>query len=231
MNVLAIIPARGNSKGIPRKNLVLCGGKPLVDWTIEAANESRLLTGAILSSDDTAILERAWGKVEPLERAPELAQDATSTEAVMAAVLDSLAVKPDVIVLLQPTSPLRGADHIDGAIDRLERLHADSVVSVVPSHAYLWAAAPRSIWPLYESRQRRQEMRQYEENGAIYVTTWAQWERTRNRLGGRVEPHIMHERHQLQVDTLFDLELASWLLEREGEHLYLPNLLGAGVSA
>lgn len=208
--VLAIIPARGGSKGIPRKNLAPCGGRPLVDWTIEAANDSRRVTDAILSSDDHEINERATGRVRAVHRHPLLAQDDTSTEAVIASLLPF--DPPDIVVLLQPTSPLRTGAHIDEAVQLLEDTwQADSVVSVVPSHAYLWAADGT---PLYTERRRRQEMRQFEENGAIYAFTMEHWRRTGNRLGGHVELYVMGEEHRLQVDTPDDLEAMSRLLER-----------------
>lgn len=207
MDVLAIIPARGGSKGIPHKNLAICGGRPLVDWTIEAANESRYVTTAVLSSDDGGILMRARGKVLPELRPDFLAADDTSTEAVLDFVIRDR--RESLIVLLQPTSPLRTGSHIDAAIEKLGS--ADSVVSVVPSHAYLWT----DDGPLYQGRKRRQEMNQYEENGAIYVFTRDHWLKTHNRLGGQVELFVMAPEHQLQIDIPADLQLASWLLERQ----------------
>lgn len=212
MNVLAIIPARGGSKGIPHKNLARVAGRPLVDWTVDAANESRHITSAILSSDDIEILFRAHGKVTGLMRPRALAQDETSTEAVMAYVLRQHVQPPDVVVLLQPTSPLRTGRHIDEAVDvLLSEPSTDSVVSVSPSHSYLWLKHGQ---PLYAERKRRQEMEQYEENGAIYCTRMEQWRRTGNRLGGRVALYVMGEEHRLQIDSPLDLEMASVLMER-----------------
>lgn len=207
MNVLAIIPARGGSKSIPHKNLALSGGRPLVDWTIQAANESRYINAAVLSSDDGGILIRAKHKVIPELRPAHLAEDETSTEAVMDYVLRDH--KPDVIVLLQPTSPLRNGQHIDEAIEMLAAY--DSVVSVSPSHAYLWTREG----PLYQERKRRQDMEQFEENGAIYVTTREQWIKTGSRIGGSIGLYIMGEEHRLQVDSPADLQAMSLLLERQ----------------
>lgn len=210
-DVLAIIPARGGSKGIPRKNLASCGGRPLVDWTIQAANDSRRITDAILSSDDPDILARAAGpKVRASWRDARMAADETPTEAVLDAHI-RMNSGAAIVVLLQPTSPLRTGKHIDEAIALLEERRADSVVSVVPSHAYLWDASAR---PLYAERRRRQEMAQYEENGAIYVFTMEHWRRTGNRLGGHVELYVMGDEHRLQVDTPDDIEQMSLLLDR-----------------
>jgi len=211
-HVLAIIPARGGSKGIPHKNLALCGGRPLVDWTVKAAEDSQRVTDAILSSDDRDILARAGGSrcVRASIRPAHLAGDDVSTEAVLDYHL-RMNGGADIVVLLQPTSPLRTAEHIDEAIALLEREGADSVVSVVPSHSFLWDASGA---PLYGERRRRQEMRQYEENGAIYVFTMEHWRRTGNRLGGRVSLYEMGEEHRVQIDTPMDLAIVSMLLER-----------------
>lgn len=208
-DVLAIIPARGGSKGIPHKNLALCGGQPLVDWTVLAAHDARLVTRGVLSTDSPEISGHAAGKVLPLERPAWLAADDTSTEAVIEHAL-SVEDAPDVIVLLQPTSPLRNSAHVDDAIRLLWSSGADSVVSVSPSHTYLWDAEGK---PLYAERKRRQEMEQYEENGAIYVTTIDQWRRTGNRLGGRVALYVMGDEHRIQIDSPADLEVVSRLME------------------
>lgn len=213
MNVLAIVPARGGSKGIPRKNLAPCAGRPLVDWTLQAATESRFITHRVLSSDDDEILDRgrSYFGFAGLQRPEELAQDDTATEPVMMHAIGA-AVQTDLIVLLQPTSPLRTADHIDMAIALLLDSGVDSIVSVVPTHAYLWDDSG----PLYTERLRRQDMKPwYEENGAIYVTTREQWELTGNRIGGRVALYVMDEVQRLQVDSPADLEMASFLLEHQ----------------
>lgn len=213
METLAIIPARGGSKGIPKKNLADCGGAPLVDWVIAATNAARLVDRAVLSSDDPEIYRRAYGKVAPLPRPPELAEDTTSTEAVLAHAIESESTA-DIYVLLQPTSPLTDGHHIDEAIHLLEVLDVDSVVSVVPTHALLWENGQPGYDP--QLRPRRQEMsKRFEENGAIYVFTREFWERTGCRLGGNVELYVMGEEHRFQVDSPADLELVSWLLRRE----------------
>lgn len=210
MHVLAIIPARGNSKGIPRKNLAPCAGLPLVDWTVAAANESQALTDAVLSSDDQDILNRASGRVRPLWRPEIIARDNTSTESVMASVLSQQEPPPDVVVLLQPTSPLRDGRAIDEAVGLLVSSGADSVVSVSPSHAYLWS----DTGPLYFERLRRQEMTQFEENGAIYAFTYRHWRSHGNRLGGDTRLYVMGEEHRLQVDSPLDLELVSYVISQ-----------------
>lgn len=215
-DVLAIIPARAGSKGIPRKNLAECGGRPLIDWTLQAVNEAGLVTRAVLSSDMLQIRERAWGKVWPLPRPHHLAEDHSSTESVIEHAIKECG-PAGIYVLLQPTSPLTEGKHIDEAIRLLEMSQADSVVSVVRSHVFLWNKTwdGRAV-PNYapQERPRRQEMQQFEENGAIYVFRRQTWAAARCRVGGRVELYEMDEEHRLQVDTPEDLEQMSRLLER-----------------
>ena len=149
MNVLGLVPARGGSKGIPNKNIVPCGGRPLLGWTAEAAHGSKLLNRIILSSNSQAIADvaREWGIEVPFMRSEELSQDDTPALPVITHAVEWMEREEDfwadIIVLLQPTSPLRLARHIDEAVQMLlGDPDADSVVSVtdVP-HQY----APGSV--------------------------------------------------------------------------------------
>ena len=112
MDVLGLIPARGGSKGIPRKNLAPVGGKPLLTWTVEAAQEASELTRVVVSTDDDEIAAEAG--VEVLRRPAELAADDTPMLDVVRHTVAELS--PDVVVLLQPTSPLRRAEHVERAL-------------------------------------------------------------------------------------------------------------------
>jgi len=225
MNVLAIIPARGGSKGIPGKNLAMCGGKPLTWWTINACGDSKHISTSVVSTDDNA------GHVQMslplnitnlfLKSCVEITDDA-QIEDRLAPIIQQY--EPDIIVLLQPTSPVRTGKQIDEAIEQLQREGADSLVSVVESHAFLWDEIDGSYgeWNSelnamdYQHRPRRQDMTpQYEENGSIYVFTREHWERTHNRLGGKISLFIMPEECKLQVDTPFDLWMAGRILERQ----------------
>lgn len=218
MNILAVVPARGGSKGILHKNLVSCAGKPLLQWTLEAAKESRLLTHIVLSSDNDEML--ALGEqfgVICTKRPPELALDGTSTEAVIGDVLgDYKEKKIELVVLLQPTSPVRTGGQIDEAIAQLQLDNADSLLSVVPSHAFLWQGKDDWFVPTYvlNMRPTRQSMRdrQYEESGNIYVFTMNHWKNTRNRLGGKISLYRMGEESRIQVDTPLDLFLVDKIL-------------------
>ena len=214
---LAIIPARGGSKGIQHKNLTVCARKPLLQWTLDAVKDASLVSEAVLSSDDQLILDLASN--DPfgfrLDRRPSiLAQDDTPTEDVIAHVLET--VSDASIVLLQPTSPIRTGAQIDEAIRLLQSTGADSVVSVVPTHELAWE---QGVWfaPLYTptKRRRRQDMgERYAENGSIYVFTLHSWEQNRCRIGTYTEPYIMDQASSIQVDTPFDLWMAEQVLMR-----------------
>ena len=221
MNILAIVPARGGSKGIKNKNLALCAGKPLIDWTLEDVDQSSLITRTVLSSDDEAILSHHRGhQCLPMQRPAEFAQDSTPTEAVIYDVVERCGYDPDIIVLLQPTSPVRHGRHIDEAIQMLDKTGAQSVLSVVPSHAFIWEGPePFSITYNWARRPRRQDMPlHFEENGAIYVFTREHWERRHNRIGGKIALYVMPEEARIQVDTPFDLWMAGKILESNPWH-------------
>lgn len=137
MRVLGIIPARGGSKGVPRKNIKLLCGKPLLAYTAESALRSKLLSKVVLSTDDDEIAEigKSLGLEVPFLRPAELAEDTTPTLPVVLHALHKmgeLGESFDAVCLLQPTNPLRRVEDIDACIELLEKTRADSVVSVLP---------------------------------------------------------------------------------------------------
>src|SRR5258705_11451169 len=141
MNVLGVIPARGGSKGLPDKNLALLCGRPLLAYTADAAKASTKLTRTIVSTDDERIAQcaKSLGLDVPFMRPASLAGDAAPMLPVLqhaVSALQSDGFTADIVVLLQPTSPLRRGEHIDAAVDWLQRVRGDSVVSVVevPHH-------------------------------------------------------------------------------------------------
>jgi CMP-N-acetylneuraminic acid synthetase len=137
MRILGLIPARGGSKGIPRKNVRDLGGRPLLAWTAEAALRARRLTRVVLSTDDPEIAEtgRGCGLEVPFLRPAELARDDTPTLPVVRHAvleLEKAGERFDAVCLLQPTSPFRRAEDVDGCIELLETAGLDAVVSVLP---------------------------------------------------------------------------------------------------
>jgi CMP-N,N'-diacetyllegionaminic acid synthase len=220
VKVLAIIPARAGSKEIPGKNTMECGGRPLIGWTVQACDQSQLLDWAVISTDIIdmpSMVPDILEAVMPVnvEPAGDISDDAQIEDR-----LDSIiqSYDPRIIVLLQPTSPVRTGKQIDEAIQQLERDGADSLLSVVPSHAFTWTMLDGEAIANYgyEHRPPRQHLAQrYEETGSIYVFTREHWDRTHNRLGGRISLYIMPEACRVQVDTIFDHWIAEQILQKQ----------------
>src|SRR5690606_696725 len=172
--ILALITARGGSKGIPGKNTKLLGGKPLIAWTIEEALKSRYIDNLILSSDCDDIIATAlsYGCDVPFVRPPELAADDSSSMDVILHALQVLNQNYDYLLLLQPTSPFRKSSDIDGIIEFTMRNNFDlsiSVSKVKKSPAYLYKIEDLKLIPYIEAtvQLRRQDMPStYEHNGA-----------------------------------------------------------------
>jgi len=220
--VLAIIPARGGSKGIPRKNIVPLCGKPLIAWTIEAARNSVYLDRCILSSEDPEIIEvaRQWGCDVPFVRPAELSSDNTPGIAPVLHALTTLPELYDYVVLLQPTSPLRNSADIDGAIEKVARNGYPACVSVVPV-----AKGPQWMFHL-DARERlvsfltdtpistiRQElMSLYLLNGAVYAADVAWLMSTRSFLSPQTAAYVMPEARSVDIDTPLDLRLCELLI-------------------
>ncbi len=221
---LAIIPARSGSKGIPGKNIKRLCGKPLIVWSIEQALASRHIGRVVVSTDGEAIAEvaREAGADVPGLRPAELASDEAATEPTLLHVLELLKAhegyEPRGVVLLQPTSPLRHEGAIDGAIDRFLEKGADSLLSVVPSHAFSWRGDPPEANYDYKNRPRRQDIkpedRWYRENGSIYVTERRQLIEGGNRLCGKIVLYPMAEEAGFEIDTETDWLIMEQLMNR-----------------
>ncbi len=225
-SVVVLIPARGGSKGVPRKNIRDVAGRPLIAWSIEDGLESARAGRVVVSTEDAEIQQvaRRCG-AEVIARPAELAQDATSSEAALLHALDGLAAgpegEPDLVVFLQATCPLRTGAEIDEAVALLESSGADSLLSVSPSHAFLWEekdGAGVSLNYDWRHRPRRQDMApQYRENGSIYVFKPWVLRRGGNRLGGKIALYRMSEEAGIDIDSETDLKLADFLLRRKTE--------------
>lgn len=230
-NILGLIPARGGSKGIPGKNLVPLAGRPLLAHTVEAGLKSRRLTRLLLSTDHEPIAQagRALGAEAPFLRPAQLAADDTPALPVIqhaVRFLEDQGWRPEVIVYLQPTSPLRRAEHIDAAVDLLLKEGADSVVSVVKvPHQF----NPASVLLLEEGRlrpfmpelahllRRQDKPEVYARNGpAVLACTRAVVMDEGRLYGQRTLPLVMAPEDSHDIDTPLDLELAAWLLARRG---------------
>ncbi len=218
MRVIGLIPARGGSKGIPRKNLAPLGGRPLLAYTVEAALGSKALTRTVVSTDSPEIAEvaRALGAEVPFVRPAHLARDETPMRDVVLHALGELGVC-DVLVLLQPTSPLRGSRHIDEAVRLLLDSGADSVVSVVEvPHQFrpgkLMAIEDGRLVRLgWDAPDRHAGATVYARNGPAVLALRP--ERLGDDLyGGVCRPYLMDMADSIDVDGPADLALAEHFL-------------------
>jgi len=208
--IVAIIPARGGSKGIPRKNLQPLGGKPLVAWTIEAALAATGIDAVYVSTEDTEIAEvaRCYG-AEVIERPVELAMDTASSESVIIHALQVLGDTVDIVAFIQPTSPFLKPEIIDQAIALLSDPRYDSVITVEEDYGYYGTLDTEGCYhPFRKERKRRQEMVPfYRDNGALYLAPRQIFLEGR-RMGERVGVVVMSAEDSLEIDTSFDLLIA-----------------------
>lgn len=222
--VLAIIPARGGSKRLPRKNILSIAGKPLIDWTIEAALSSEYVDEVFVSTDDQEIagIASKHNISIPELRPRALSSDYASTQDVIFYTLENFGNEADIIVILQPTSPLRVAEQIDGAIKLFEKNNAFSVVSVTPcEHPPMWSNTLPENCSMEgfldaASNKRSQDLDIYFRlNGAIYVYDVAKL----NALGvmaytSESYAYKMCHESSVDIDTQLDFDFAALLLNR-----------------
>lgn len=221
-SVLALIPARGGSKGVPGKNTRGAGGKPLIAWTIEAGKASRYVDRLILSTDDPSIaaVARQFGCEVPFTRPVELATDKADSMAVVRHALESLPERYDYLLLLQPTSPLRGAADIDAAFEHFVESGAKTCVSVCEpdKHPYwmVTMAADNTVRHLFPPEQvptRRQDAPPiFAFNGAIYIAPADYLAAGGEFIAAGTVGYVMPKDRSFDIDTELDLRLADFLL-------------------
>ena len=229
---IAIIPARGGSKGVPRKNVRPVAGKPLIAWNIEAARNARMVDEVYVSTDDgeiAAISERYGAKV--VRRPAEISGDTASSESALLHVIDTLAaqgVNPEEIVFMQCTSPLTASEDIDACVEKLEASGADSAFTAKEFFYFIWKVLPDGscdgINHDKRFRPRRQDREpQYEENGAVYVMRTDGFLKAKHRFFGKTVMSLMPESRCFEIDTEFDLEVAGRILsERDSKAAARP---------
>lgn len=222
MNI-AVIPARGGSKGIKKKNIVDFLGRPLIEYTIKQALDSETVDEVYVSTDADDIAEisrKAGAKI--IERPDEIAGDEATTESALLHALEVLReeenLNPETMTLLQCTSPLRRENDIDKTVKLVTEGEYDSALSVCEDHTFYWKEGENGAEAINydpQTRKRRQDMeKRYQENGSIYVFKTDILEQKECRLGGKIGIHEMPETHSFEIDTPDDLDIIKSLAER-----------------
>jgi len=220
--ILAIIPARGGSKGVPRKNIRNLAGKPLIAWTIDEAKKSKYISRLILSSDDDEIIEVAkkYGCEIPFKRPKKLAQDDTPGIAPVLHAIEQCSGY-DYVMLLQPTSPLRTVEDIDMCVELLLSEKANACVSVTET-----TNSPFWMYTLEEHQQlnpiltgdliwRRQDLpKVYALNGAVYIAATVWLQKTGAFLTDETLGYMMANSRSLDIDTEEDFLFCEWKMSR-----------------
>ena len=221
MRTLGLIPARGGSKSVPRKNVRRLAGKPVLVWTVETALASAALDRVVVSTDDEEIAEtaRACGAEVPFLRPPDLAEDDTPDLPVYRHALEQLGDTPDAVAWLRPTAPLRSAADIEEAVRLLEETGADCVRSVCSAeHNPYWMGRLEDgrLMPLFDETYDRRQLlpRVYRLNGAVDVVRCAAVAAEGPLFGGDVRAYVMPPERSVDLDSELDFLLAEALLTR-----------------
>lgn len=227
---LAIIPARGGSKGIPKKNIIKINEKPLIQYTIEVAKESKLIDRVIVSTDDDEIarISKKLGAEVPFIRPAELAKDDTPTFPVIKHALKWLKENenytPDLIVLLEPTFPLRTVEKVDEAIKAISSdEEADSLRGVCEPFQNpfkMWVPCGKYLEPLIKENETMHEKPRQSlkkvlwQNGYIYISRYKTIMDKKSLHGEKILPFILSENNFIDIDTEEDLKLLKCYLKK-----------------
>jgi len=221
MNIITIIPARGGSKGMPRKNIISFSGKPLLQYSIESSKNSKYISQTYVTSDDQEILDLAEDLgATPIKRPLEISGDEATSESALEHVLSNLEILPDVVCFLQATSPLRTTSDIDSAIEKFTSDKLDSLFSACPiEDFFIWHhnsdGKLSSMNYDFKNRRRRQEISsQIVENGSIYLFKPNILTKHNNRLGGTIGYSLMESWKIYEIDSPEDLEMCEFLFEQ-----------------
>lgn len=218
--VIAIIPARGGSKGIPKKNIINFCGKPLIAWSILQALNTPEIDEVFVSSDSDEILAiaRKYGATN-IKRPKEISGDKDSSESAVEHALDVIGDQTDPIILLQATSPLRKPDDLSRAIHLFNAEKWDSAFSgAIIDDFLIWDKSDngvlKSINYDFKSRGRRQDRKpQYVENGSFYITKTSIIS-SGNRLGGQIGIYLMEFWQSFEIDKIDDMKICEVLMEK-----------------
>lgn len=223
--VLGLIPARGGSKGLPRKNILPLQGKPLIAWSVQAAQGSRWLDRTVISTEDNEIasVARSWGGEVPFMRPDPLATDEAKADEVALHALGALQEDFDYLVLLQPTSPLRNSQDIDACIEKAISTKAPSCVTVTPqpkSPAWMFTLGENDrlvhAFATQDIKRRQEYPSLWVLNGAVYVVAVPWLKQHHAFIGEESLGHVMPPERSADIDTLYDFHVASGLISALG---------------
>jgi len=227
LTILAIIPARGGSKGIQRKNIKKLNGKPLIAYSIETALQCDRINRIAVTTEDDEIYNYAnTYDINVIKRPKELAKDDSPTLPVLQHTIDYLKTsshfQPDIIVLLQPTSPLRTVEDIDNCIDKLIFERCDTVVSIKKiSHPIEWIVTKDEHDKIKHFIPRKKNLRRQDSNiqiflpnGAVYVFWLATIMERKMIYGPDTRAYVMPDKRSIDIDSEFDFFIAEKILEK-----------------
>lgn len=228
METICIIPARGGSKGIPRKNVLNVAGKPLIAWAIAAAADCKAINRIIVSTDDKEITDVSTRfNAEVIQRPPHISGDNASSEDALLHVLEHLnnneRYQPDTIVFMQCTCPLTKAGDINDAIDFYKKNHADVVFSAVISHAFLWRKNEQGLAKEVNHdptvRLLRQQRRpQFRETGAFYIINAQGFKQHHHRFFGKTMLYPVSPLNSIDIDEPWQINQAEQLLNQNAKN-------------
>ncbi|WP_250868560.1 cytidylyltransferase domain-containing protein [Methanococcoides seepicolus] len=226
IKTIAIIPARGGSKGIPRKNIKELCGKPLIGHIIETALNVKEIDRVIVSTEDAEIAEVAqkFGAEVPFIRPEELARDETPTLPVLQHTIKYLEenenYNPDIVVLLYTTSPLLNHERIFEGIKLLKEGNFDSVLSVVEDRGHYWIEKESNYERLYPIQLKNRQLTKslFKENGAIYICKRDLLMEENTIVGENVGFLVMEERESVDIDEPLDFEITEILMKKYNSH-------------
>lgn len=223
MKIIAIIPARGGSKSIPKKNIIDFCGKPLIAWSIEHAFNSKYIKDVYVSTDDQEIatISEQYG-AHIVWRPHEIATDVSSSEEALLHTITDIEKNEsiDIVVFLQATSPVREPDDIDGAIEKFISEKTDSLFSASLLDDFcVWESIDNELKSLtfdYKNRGRRQDRKPYYlENGSIYIFKPEILKQYKNRFGGKIIFYLMPVWKSYEIDSIEDIEICEYYMKRK----------------